>query len=107
MEIQSKSVNPKDSDHLINLKCKFVHDSWSQNGITHPEHMGFGSLVAGPLRYKGNSVVESVLEQTWTKARACGDAARNYDAGENVRWMLEEFTLTGPYWPRQEHVIHR
>lgn len=83
------------------------HDSWSQNCTTHPEHIGSSSFVARFLRYEGDSVVESVLEHTWTKARACRDAARNHHTGVDVRWMLEEFTVSGPYWPREESVIHR
>lgn len=74
---------------------------------THPEHVGFRSLVAGFLRYEGDSIVESVLEHTWTKARACRDAARNDHASVKIHWMLEEFTVTGPDGPRQESVIHR
>lgn len=74
---------------------------------TYPEYIRFNSLVARFLRYEGDGVVESVLEHTWTKARACRDAARNYNTGVDIHWMLEEFTVTGPDGPRQERVIHR
>lgn len=83
------------------------HDSWAQNCTTHPEHVGFGSLVAGFLRYEGDGVVESVLEQTWAEARARGDAARNDHTGVEIRWVLEEFTVPGPDGARQESLIHR
>lgn len=73
-----------------------LHDSRAQNRPTHPEHVGFGSLVAGFLRYEGDGVVESVLEQAGTEAGACRDAARNDHTGVQIRWMLEEFTVTGP-----------
>lgn len=74
---------------------------------TDPEHVGFGSLVAGFLRYESDGVVESVLEHAWTEARARGDAARDDHTGVKIRWMLEEFTVTGPDGPRGEGVIHR
>lgn len=59
-----------------------------KNCTTHPEHIGFSTLVARFLRYEGDGVVESVLEHAWTKARARRDAARNYHTGVDVRWML-------------------
>lgn len=83
------------------------HDNWPQNRTTHPEHVRFRFLVAGFLRYEGDGVVESVVEHTWTKARACRDAARNDHTGVQIRWMLGEFAVTGPDGPRQESVIHR
>lgn len=77
------------------------------NRSTHPKYIRFRFLVAGFLRYEGDGVVESVLEHAGTKARACRDAARNDHAGVQIRWMLEEFAVTGPHGPRQEGVIHR
>ena len=81
--------------------------SRAPNCTTHPEHVGFRPLVAGFLPYEGDGVVERVLEHTWAEAHARGDAARNYHAAVEIRWMLEEFTVTGPDGPRQESVIHR
>lgn len=83
-----------------------MHVGSSKPWTTHPEHVGLRSFVAGFLRYEGDSVVESVLEHTGTKAGACRDAARNDHTGVQIRWRLQEFTVTGPDGPRQEGVIH-
>lgn len=74
--------------------------------MTHPEHVGCGRLVAALLRDEGDGVIESVLEQARTKARACRDAARHHHAAVEICWMLEEFTVSGPHGPRQETVVH-
>lgn len=78
-----------------------------QKYSTHPKDVRFRLLVAGFLRYEGDGVVESVLEDTGAKARARRDAARNDHAGVEIRRMLEEFAVTGPHGPRQERLIHR
>lgn len=70
--------------------------------MTHPEHVGFGGLVAALLRDEGDGVIESVLEHARTKARACGDAARHNHARVEICRMLEEFTVPRPHGPRQE-----
>lgn len=75
--------------------------------MTHPEHVGFGCLVAALLSYEGDGVVERVLEHARPEARACGDAARHNHARVEVCWMLEEFPVLRPHGPRQEAVVHR
>lgn len=74
--------------------------------MAHPEHVGFGRLVAALLRYEGDCVIESVLEQARPEARARRDAARHHHAAVEICWMLEEFTVSGPHGPRQETVVH-
>lgn len=91
-----------------NVKCNKQRDTdASQNSQTHPENVTLGSPVAGFLGDEGDGVVESVLERTRTEACACGDAARNDDAGAQICWMLQEFVVTWPEGPRHECVIHR